>query len=192
VHFMRNDKSGQSSDNGDRKYSRGCAEEPVTFLGIDPGLGGALAILRDGDLAQCWRTPVAEDDVLYLLRGIPDPYFAVVERIPCAVLGTAKGSMSKLYGSYIGWRMALAAAGIPYRAVMASVWQRGLGIPGRIRDGSGAVIESRRKWKARLRDEAQRRYPELRVTLAVADALLLAYYAPLVYSYSVGGERIHT
>jgi hypothetical protein len=155
------------------------SRRPVTFLGIDPGIGGGLALLYGDGPARCCRTPSGEQDILDLIRRIRDPVFAVLEKIPCAIYGSAKSSMAKLYGSYTTWRMALVACGIPYADVLASVWQRGLGIPGRVKTGPGA--ESRRQWKARLRDLAQERHPDLKVTLAVADALLLAEYARMVY-----------
>lgn len=65
----------------------------------------------------------------------------------------------------------LIAAGIPYEIVPPQRWQKGLGIPGRRKD------EGKPAWKRRLLQYAQRLYPDMKVTLATADALLLATYA---------------
>jgi hypothetical protein len=153
---------------------------PVTLLGIDPGLGGGLAILYGDEPPRCCRTPIGHQNVLDLLRRITDPCFAVLEKIPCAIYGSDKSSMAKLFGSYTAWGMALTACGIPYVEIMASGWQKALGIPARRKEGK-VVVESRPQWKGRLRDEARRRFPEIKVTLAVADALLIADYARKIY-----------
>jgi hypothetical protein len=158
----------------------GYPQPPVTFLGIDPGLGGGLALLCGREPVRLCRTPAGYQDILDLLRYLRDPVFAVLEKIPCAIYGSAKSSMAKLYGSYVAWGMALTACGIPYVEVMAVAWQKALGIPGRRKEGR-VVVETRPQWKGRLRDEAQRRHPELKVTLAVADALLIAEYARKIY-----------
>jgi hypothetical protein len=162
---------------------------PITFLGIDPGLGGGLALLC-ADEVRCCCTPADKQEILDLIRRIQDPCFAVLEKIPCAIYGSAKSSMAKLYGSYTAWGMALTACGIPHVEVMASAWQKGLGIPGRVKTGPGA--ESRRQWKGRLRDLAQERHPGLKVTLAVADALLLAEYARKIYDPARAAENVRT
>jgi hypothetical protein len=104
----------------------------------------------------------------------------VIEKIPSAVFGSAKSSMAKLYGSFTAWKMALDGCGIPYVEIMASGWQKALGIPGRRKEGK-IVVETRPQWKGRLRDEARRRFPDVKITLAVADALLLAEYARQIY-----------
>ena len=66
--------------------------------------------------------------------------------------------------------MALTAAGIPFEEVTPVVWQRGLGIPVRKKD------ESRSQFKGRLKAKAQQLFPQVKVTLKTADALLISEY----------------
>ena len=64
---------------------------------------------------------------------------------------------------------AMRALGIPVNEVPPAKWQKALGI-----SRSGAT---RQAWKNKLKDRAQQLYPEIKVTLAIADALLLLNYA---------------
>jgi Holliday junction resolvasome RuvABC endonuclease subunit len=59
--------------------------------------------------------------------------------------------------------MALTAAGIPFERVRPQVWQKALGCMTK-----GEKNVSKRK--------AQELFPSMKVTHAIADALLLAYY----------------
>lgn len=55
-------------------------------------------------------------------------------------------------------------------------WQKALSIsPRRSGEGRGA-------WKSRLKDVAQELFPQIRITLATADALLLAEYCRRRYA----------
>jgi hypothetical protein len=160
-------------------------------LGVDPGAAGGLVLLGGkGEVLRLTAMPPTEPGVLDWLReakAAHDPE-AFVEEIPTAIFGTDKSSMSKLYGSYMAVRMALAAVGVPYRLVKATVWQHGLSIPPR-RKGPGkrgkpdlsagtlfSPKETRDQWKARLAAEARRRLPGVRLTLATCDAALIALY----------------
>jgi DNA modification methylase len=74
----------------------------------------------------------------------------------------------------------LTALGIPHEEVAPKRWQQALGIPAR------RPAESKAQWKARLRGEAQRRFPNVKVTLATADALLIALYCRRVAGVPAG------
>lgn len=96
--------------------------------------------------------------------------FAVLEKVSSR---PAQGVASTFaFGmSYGACRMALAAAAIPYEEVTPSKWQKEMGIANK---GNG---ESRTQFKGRLRARAQLLFPREQITLATADALLLAEYA---------------
>ena len=51
--------------------------------------------------------------------------------------------------------------------VRPQVWQKGFGL------GTASACAKKSEWKNKLKGEAQRRFPELRVTLGTADALLI-------------------
>ena len=72
--------------------------------------------------------------------------------------------------SYGALCMALTAADVRFEEVPPLRWQRGLHIPPRKKS------ESRTAWKNRLKSKAQQLFPKEYVTLATADALLLAEY----------------
>jgi hypothetical protein len=95
--------------------------------------------------------------------------FAVIEKVH-AMPGNGVSGMFKFGMSYGGLRMALIAAGIPFEEVQPRAWQKAMGIPPRSKTESGT------QWKNRLKAKAQQLYPAEKVTLAVADALLIATY----------------
>ncbi len=76
-----------------------------------------------------------------------------------------------LYGSYMELRAMLTAAGIPTEEVLPKVWQKYLNIVPRKKE------ESDTQWKNRLKLRAMQLHPNLKVTLATADSLLLLEYA---------------
>ena len=158
----------------------------MVYVGIDPGAsGGYAALYPDGVIgfhsfadseAQRW-------DQMRML-ALQDRPFAVIEEIHGSFQGSSKGSVAKLYGSYTALRMAMVGLGIPFVAVGAGVWHRALGIPPRVRASKKhpeRTPESTTEWKNRLKAEAAKRFPRLKVTLATADALLIACYCKQVY-----------
>ena len=72
--------------------------------------------------------------------------------------------------NYGSWRTAIAIRGIPLEEVLPQAWQR-LVCPHI--EGTGA------ERKRALKNEAQRRFPAVRVTLRNSDALLISEYARL-------------
>ena len=170
----------------------------VAYLGVDPGAEGGLAVVRRSALHSAYRgvigldpvsdvdicrRPETDTDLLELLQGYADRgvwHAALEQQIPRPtrwfdrVRGTWTSSILKstclLYGDYLRLRMALAAAGISIEIVTPQVWQKALSIPPRKKE------EGRTSWKNRLKAKAQQLFPGVRVTLATADALLLAVY----------------
>lgn len=144
----------------------------LTLLGVDPGRSGGLAALLPDGTVRFKTMPKTEAAILHWFQDVPRPdgAYACIEWISPAIFGTAKSSMSKLYGSYRALRMALVAAAIPFDAVPARTWQRALLLPLR-KKGQG-----RSAWKQQLKRQAQKFFPQLRLTLATADALLLLAY----------------
>lgn len=167
------------------------------WLGIDPGASGGLAVVitRPGlpPTVEAVPMPATERDVWEWVRShsaAPGrPAYAVIELVGGHVGEAQPGSaMFKFGHSYGASRMALIAASIPFEAVTPQRWQRAVGVTPRkkgrrdkrARDDGGAVKlvggESRTQFKNRLKAMAQQLFPKERVTLATADALLLAEY----------------
>lgn len=142
------------------------------ILGIDPGLSGGLAWTDADGLPRCAKMPASDGDLVDLLRSVamgPKSAEAFVEDVPW-VVGTrvSPASTAKLHrnaGFILG---ALAALGVRVLLVKPADWQRYFRLGTRKEHGG--------RWKARLKSEAQRRFPDLEVTLSTADALLLLDY----------------
>lgn len=149
------------------------------YLGVDPGVGGGLALVNSvGVLLATARMPATDRDILDLLEEWLDSYcignsvnlHAYLESIAPGFPGTGKSAMAKLYGSYRALRMALASWLITTEEVRSVVWQRNLGLGGK--GAAGTTI-----WKNRLKARAQQLFPLSRdITLHTADAVLLAEY----------------
>lgn len=139
----------------------------MMFVGLDPGLGGGIAVLADdGQVVWTEKMPASERDLLDLLSegALKDgPKRAALERVSSSpLMGVVSAfTFGKGYG---GLRMALVAAKIPFDEVAPAVWQKHLGC----RTKGDKNVSKRR---------AQELFPAVKVTHAIADALLLAEYA---------------
>ncbi len=149
---------------------------PSIYLGVDPGASGGLAWTWDGASTVC-SMPETDRDIWYAIDtlgrstdGRRYRIFALLEKVGGYVAGAAHpgSAMFKFGQSYGGLRMALTAAGIVWEEVTPQQWQRELSLsPRKKTEGKGA-------WKNRLKSKAQQLFPTVKVTLATADALLIA------------------
>jgi Holliday junction resolvasome RuvABC endonuclease subunit len=138
----------------------------MIYIGVDPGMSGAIVVLRDGrasfvknsetphDIAHFLRVWLADMDTL----GIP--YYALIERVN-AMPKQGVSSTFKFGQSYGMLRGFLVALSIPFEEVSPVKWQTAMGC----RTGGDKNIS-----KAR----AQQLFPNIKVTHAIADALLIA------------------
>lgn len=164
--------------------SRGELEPlPMTWLGIDPGLGGGLCYLYPEGQPSLTKMPLTERDLwdwINAERPGDFPVRAVIERIvprPTAFFDKQAGHFRQsilkttclLYGSYMSLRGMLIAAGIPFEEVDPKAWQAGFKL-------FGKKGESKTAWKNRLKARAQELQPYCKLTLATADAVLLAHH----------------
>ncbi len=140
------------------------------YIGIDPGASGGLAGVGINDIAI--PMPGTERDIWEWIKLKDDKdTFAVIEKVQGYIGNGHPGStMFKFGQSYGGLRMALIAAGIPFEEVQPQKWQKALGITTRGRE------ESKGEFKNRLKARAQQLFPSIKVTLATADAILIAEY----------------
>lgn len=146
----------------------------ILAIGVDPGASGGLACVA-ADCVVAAAMPATERDVwdwFHYFEAGQRP-FAVIEKVGGFVQGSRGNigsAMFKFGQSYGSLRMALTAAGIPFDEVTPQEWQKVIGIPAR------KPTESKSEHKAKLRAKAQQLFPDVRVTLATADALLIAEY----------------
>jgi len=145
------------------------------ILAIDPGVGGGLVFPnRDGALTAI-KMPATEGSLVDLLRSTvaaDGVTTAVVEDIPKyvghAIPSSSAAVLFRNFGFILG---ALHTLGVRTVLVTPQTWQKPLGL------GTVAGAGGKPQWKRKLLAEAQRRYPNLDLTLATADAALIYDYA---------------
>lgn len=142
----------------------------MIYIGIDPGVsGGIAAVDDDGRLVIATKMPDTERGVYTLISQLPlnRGYVDLQRR---AVLEKAQpmpkqGVVSMFtYGrGYGALLMALTAADIPFDLVTSPVWQAAM----QCRSGGLKTVTKRR---------AEQLFPYVKVTHAIADALLIAEF----------------
>jgi len=141
------------------------------WLGIDPGVSGAVACITDGlALVEDWPGDAAL--TVDLLRGWLCEYSVRLCALEAATSRPAQGVRSVFtFGRNFGqWEGLLSALGVPFQIVTPGNWQRGL-----VRPSDGASP------KERALTVARRLYPDMDLHRkgddGKADALLLATFA---------------
>jgi hypothetical protein len=147
-----------------------------SILGVDPGVNGGIAWITDGK--PCVeKMPDTLQDLWDLLCDIKQGQgLSPGLRLSVAVEG-CKAYIEQVHSSpqmgvksaftfgqgYGRLEMALTAAGVPFERVRPQAWQKALGC---LTKGDKNVSKRR----------AQELYPQLKITHATADALLIATY----------------
>lgn len=156
--------------------------KPCIYLGLDPGASGGIARLDEHRLVVQSLENMTTADIWEYVRGFSPqstalgkdgyrPVFAILERVGGYAGEAQPGSRMFNFGvTYGQLLMALVAAGIPFEQITPGVWQKGVGIPPRKKG------ESKTDFKNRLKARAQELFPGVKVTLNVADAILIAEY----------------
>ena len=143
----------------------------MLFIGVDPGGSGAMAAIDGrGVVVGVVKNNATEHDLWNTISGwagvFPSTY-AVVE----AVHSMPKQGVSSTFKfgvSYGFLRGLLTASGVRFSEVSPSVWQTAM----RCRTKGDKNVS-----KAR----AQQLFPDVKITHAIADALLLAEYARVTW-----------
>ncbi len=153
------------------------------IIAIDPGANGGYAVQFDDGTVIADKLPATDGDFLYEMR---DLWRGASGSPICIVEGQTFFSpgVKKVEGEWKGPRCSPAAIGkFGYscgfiQGVCQALgfvilnpkpqeWQSVFHLGGR------KSCDSRMAWKSKLKGEAQRRYPGIKVTLATADALLM-------------------
>ncbi len=138
------------------------------IIAIDPGASGALAFAHGLSVVihPTKKTPQL-DAVEDALTGA-ERVVAYVEQVGGYIGKPQPGSAMFRFGQGFGyWLGLLAALHVRTVLVRPQTWQKGL---------IGSTLKGADRKRA-LRDEAARRFPQVKVTLDNADALLLLDYA---------------
>ena len=156
-------------------------------LGIDPGLNGGICV-ANGTVIAHYKMPDTIYDIKSRLTLITESQgfmddseiHAFIELPPWS-MGINKGVGSvKLHHNRGVLEGMLVAMGFQVVNVSPQKWQKTFGL------GTRSASASDTEWKNKLKAEAQRLYPKLKVTHAVADALLI-----LTYGLRQLGDKSH-
>ena len=141
----------------------------MTILGIDPGQAGGIAVF-DGESFIAHKMPPTERD-LWELLAYHDEATAFIEKVHAGPKMASSASFK--FGRGCGLlHMALIAAGIRIEYVTPQKWQKHHGL---IVKGRGLGQDDTAK-KNRNKAKAQELHPEMKITHAIADAILICEY----------------
>ncbi len=138
----------------------------MIYIGIDPGKSGGICFLMDDEI-KTFKCPATTHDMteeLILAKDIRK-CTAVVEKV-WSFPGQGVKSCFNFGYNYGLWQGILSALKIPYKLVPPNKWMRYYSVP---------KLEKRDR-KNYLKQLAQQMYPDHKVTLYNADAILLANY----------------
>lgn len=147
------------------------------IIGIDPGTCGGLAFMHSGGcVIETAKMPATAADLLDLLSTWsacsddlqPTVYLESVHATPQQGVSSAF-KFGKVCGLIEG---VIAALALRYELITPMRWQKELGCLAKGRTLAGGDTEKKNANKA----AAQRLFPAVKITHAIADALLIAEY----------------
>lgn len=147
-----------------------------TYIGIDPGVSGGIA-WDSGQLAAGIPMPETDSDITevltqLILGGDNRNVTFIIEDVPKYVGTNVPGSSVFPLAFNCGLIRGVALAlKVPIILVKPHDWQK------HFRLGTKKSAGSKTAWKNKLKAEAQRRFPHLKVTLKTADSLLILAFA---------------
>lgn len=136
------------------------------YIGIDPGKAGGICFLMDDEI-KTFKCPATTHDMaeeLILAKDIRK-CTAVVERVH-SFPGQGVASTFNFGYNYGVWLGILSALHIPYQLCLPRKWMKFY----------GSMPKEKKDRKNHLKQLAQQMYPDHKVTLYNADAILLANY----------------
>lgn len=141
----------------------------LLIAALDPGASGGLAVIDDRGRAQAWPFPATERDIHDLVAEfaprISVCYLEAVHSFPRQG-ATSTFAFGRNYGFLRGLLIALK---VPFVEVSPQRWKKAMGLQMSSKD---AKVDKKNLSK-RL---AQQLYPDIKITHAISEALLLATY----------------
>ncbi len=139
------------------------------YIGIDPGINGGIATINN-NFVQAYKMPQTIRDLWELIHEIKSTAelenYSITAALESVWSSPQMGVKSAFtFGNGFGHlEMALTALGVPYERVRPQAWQKAMGC---LTKGDKNVSKRR----------AQELFPAIKVTHAIADALLIAEFA---------------
>lgn len=133
-----------------------------TIMGIDPGKNGGIAIRTNDETFVLSMSNKTEMDIREWMVDQPRPTMCYIEKVH-SMPGQGVKSMFSFGQNYGFLRGILITRGIPFEEVRPAVWQ--------------GVLSCKTKGDKNItKAKAQQLFPDIKVTHAIADALLIAEY----------------
>ena len=140
----------------------------MKIIGIDPGVGGGIAVIEDGVLTHSIAMPKTEHDICDFIRQHQDADAAVIESVHSMPKQGVESTFT--FGQNYGFlRGVLVACKISFVDCTPGKWQGALGV-------KTIKNEAYSAHKNRLKGHAQQLYPKQSFTLKNCDAALIAHY----------------
>jgi len=146
------------------------------IVGIDPGKSGGIAWIDEEGIPHCEPMPETEGDIVEFFERLQFKGYGMnvmMEKLSgfCGGPGNPGSTMFTMAMYYWCWIFLCLAYRVPVTLVTPQSWQKQLSL------GKREKYENKGKektvWKNKLKAEAQRRYPGLKITLSTADAVLI-------------------
>ena len=150
----------------------------MKIIGIDPGIHGGIAVYdaENGNI-KVYKMPETFPDIFNLLTQINNEnggnqnLVAYLEDVGQGIPNQSSSATAKFARHNGHLEMALYAIGIRTETVKPQKWQKFF---------SNTLGKSsdykKREWKNRLKALAQRLFPQEKIILDTADAILISYY----------------
>lgn len=137
-------------------------------------MDGGIAFVSDF-VVEVAKMPDTERDIHDKIERLArDSVFCLIEQAQ-ARPGQAKTHV--FFQNYGFLRGVLIALRVPFEAVSASKWQRGIGVPPIPKTKNQDAAARKRQHKNKLKQKAQELFPSTLFTLKTCDAVLIAEYA---------------
>ena len=152
------------------------------IIGIDPGSSGALCVFIPGSLVKVIKMPKDITELRDFFTYYKDNFKPIVflEKLSVrpddVMVQGDRAAMGKLYrvqkmmANFEHLKALIETAGIPYVLVHPASWQTKLKL--RVR----GIHEEKADRKRRYKDAAEQLYPNVKIALWNADALLLMHF----------------
>jgi hypothetical protein len=145
-------------------------------LAIDPGKGGAVAVVANNKLIEVCKCPDTVAGMANIIRSIAlryDAINAVIEKVHSMPMD-GKASSFAFGENYGQWHGILAALNIPTREITPQKWMKLY----------GAMPKDKAERKKKIRDIAEKAVGSS-VTLYAADAVALALVAQKIWKGNI-------
>ena len=149
-----------------------------TLIAIDPGKTGGLAIRNHDGTFEAMKMPSTVRDLIDALEEVVkghyhdefEPPIVIIEDVPPFAGKAQSGSSAFKLGKNVGQiEGVIQCLNLRMEKVRPQTWMKALGLG--TRNGSTPT-----QWKNKLKNRAQELHPDLKLTLATCDAVLLLEY----------------